>query len=171
MEGLGNLAFFEAGRAVEALKRSTLSHAEDKSLQTISNKFPDDSQAGKNFKSSVENGKINIENGIHNVDFVIDMDGNLRIGRGHSYLSGGQNVQAAGTIKVNSSGYIRNITNESGHFQPTVPEALNYPQIFKDIGLNVDNAWIRISEFDASVSNYVIDSRIFYNGPIKYMLR
>lgn len=97
------------------------------------------------------------------------MDNNLHIGRGHSYLAGGQNVQAAGTMKVNSQGYIRNITNESGHYQPTVSSALNYPQILKYSGLNVDNTWIRVSEFNTSMSNYVIDKNIMYNGPIKYM--
>ena len=137
--------------------------------QTISNKFPNDNQAGKNFNYTIKDGKIYIENGIQEVDFVIDMNGNLSIGRGHSYLAKGQNVQAAGTMKVNSQGYIRNITNESGHFQPTVTEALNYPQIFKNSGLTIDNTWIKVSEFNTSMSNYVINSKVFYNGPIQYM--
>lgn len=137
--------------------------------QTIDNKFPNDNQAGRTFDFTVEDGKINIENGIQKVEFVIDMDGNLHIGRGHSYLSGGQNVQAAGTMKVNSQGYIRNISNKSGHFQPTVSEAINYPKIFRNSGLNVDNSWIRISEFDTSMSNYVVDEYVFYQGPIQYM--
>ena len=78
-------------------------------------------------------------------------------------------ITAAGTMKVNPQGYIRNITNESGHFQPTVAETLNYPQIFRNSYLNVDNTWIKISEFNTSLSNYVIDMKIFYNGPIQYM--
>lgn len=97
------------------------------------------------------------------------MDGNLRIGRGHSYLANGESVQAAGTMKVNSQGYIRNISNESGHYQPTVSQAQNYPQILEDIGLNVDNTWIRIGDFETSLSNYVIDEKIFYNGPVGNM--
>ena len=108
--------------------------------QTITNKFPNENQTGKTFDFTMEDGKINIGNGIQEVDFVIDMDGNLHIGRGHSYLSNGNSVQAAGTMKVNSQGYIRLITNESGHFQPTVSQAMNYPDIFRSIGLNVDNA-------------------------------
>ncbi len=79
------------------------------------------------------------------------------------------NVQAAGTMKVNSQGYIRNITNKFGHFQPTVTEGMNYPQIFRNNSLNVDNAWIKISKFDTSISNYVVDEHIFYQGPIQYM--
>ena len=137
--------------------------------QTITNKFPNENQTGKTFDFTMEDGKINIGNGIQEVDFVIDMDGNLHIGRGHSYLSNGNSVQAAGTMKVNSQGYIRLISNESGHFQPTVSQAMNYPDIFRSIGLNVDNAWIRLSDFSSSMSNYVINVDIFYNGPIQYM--
>ena len=93
------------------------------------------------------------------------MDGNLHIGRGHSYLAGGNPVQAAGQLKVNAQGYIRLIVNDSGHYQPSVTEALNYPEILRNVGLNMDNEWIRIDEFISSMSNYVIDSRVFYNGP------
>ena len=139
------------------------------SVQTISNKFPNDNQAGKRFDYITENGRVHIENGVQNVDFVMDMDGNLHIGRGHSYLAGGSSVQAAGTMKVNSQGYIRLITNESGHFQPTTVQAMNYPTVFRNAGLNIDNAWIRIGEFETSMSNYVIDSNVLYNGPIKNM--
>lgn len=139
------------------------------SVQTISNKFPNDNQAGKRFDYITENGRVHIENGVQNVDFVMDMGGNLHIGRGHSYLAGGSSVQAAGTMKVNSQGYIRLITNESGHFQPTTVQAMNYPTVFRNAGLNIDNAWIRIGEFETSMSNYVIDSNVLYNGPIKNM--
>ena len=41
--------------------------------------------------------------------------------------------------------------------------------ILRNAGLNIDNAWIRIDEFISSMSNYVIDSRVFYNGPVQYM--
>lgn len=99
------------------------------------------------------------------------MDGNLHIGRGHSYLANGNLVQAAGTMKVNTQGYIRLITNESGYYQPTVTQAMNYPDIFRNAGLIVDNAWIRMSDFSTPMSNYVINADIFYNGPIQYMPR
>lgn len=102
-----------------------------------------------------------MENGIQEVDFIVDMDGNLKIGKGHSYLANGKSVQVAGTIKVNSQGYVRNITNESGHYQPTVSQAQNYQQILENVGLNVENTWIRIGEFEASFSNYVIDKKYF----------
>ena len=140
-----------------------------KTVQSINNKFPNDNQVGKIFNYTIENGKVHINNGIQNVDFVIDMKGNLHIGRGHSYLSGGSPVQAAGTMKVNAQGYIRLITNESGHFQPMTTQALNYPTVFKNAGLNVNNTWIRIGEFETSMSNYVIDSKLVYYSIIKNM--
>ena len=139
------------------------------SVQTIINKFSNDKQTGKRFNYTMKNGRIHIENGIQTVDFVIDMKGNLHIGRGHSYLASGSSVQAAGTMQVNSQGYIRLITNESGHFQPTTIQAMNYPTVFRNIGLNVNNTWIKIGEFKTSMSNYVIDSKVVYNGPIKNM--
>ncbi|MDE7435508.1 MAG: hypothetical protein K2N01_06775, partial [Lachnospiraceae bacterium] len=157
------------GQSVLELRRPVTTGESVSGTQTISNKFPNDNQAGWTFNFSVEAGKINIENGIQEVDFVIDMDGNLHIGRGHSYLANGNSVQAAGTMKVNSQGYIRLITNESGHYQPAVTQAMNYPDIFRSAGLNIDNAWIRISDFNTSMSNYVINADIFYNGPIQYM--
>jgi hypothetical protein len=140
-------------------------------VQIISNKFPYDNQSGKALNCFIEDGKINIENGVQEVDFVIDKKGDIHIGRGHSFLAGGENVQAAGTMKVNSQGYIRRITNKSGHFQPTVLEAMNYPKIFLDNGLKIDNTWITISEFETSLSNYVIQEKVYYNGPIKYMFK
>lgn len=139
------------------------------SPQIINNKFPSDNQKGKTFDYTIENGNVKICDGIQEADFVIDMDGNLHIGRGHSYLANGNSVQAAGKMKVNSKGYIRNIINDSGHYQPTVSEALNYPNILRSTGLNVDNAWIRVDSFTSSLSNYVIDSKVFYNGPVKYL--
>ena len=176
--GMAGKSLAKDGKALKAVsqgnvnvKPAAVSNSTGSSniVQTINNKFPNDNQVGKRFNFTTENGRIHIDGGVQNVDFVIDMDGNLHLGRGHSYLSDGSSVQAAGTIKVNSQGYIRLITNESGHFQPTTAQALNYPTVFKNAGLTVDNAWMRIGEFKTSMSNYVIDSKVFYNGPIKNM--
>ena len=138
-------------------------------VQEIQSKFPLDNQTGKTFNYTIENGKLRLENGIEQADFVVDMNGNLQIGRGHSYLANGEAVEAAGTVQVNSQGYVRLITNESGHYQPTIVQAQNYVTVFENLGLKVENSWIRIGSFDASLSNYVINKEIFYNGPIKYM--
>lgn len=91
--------------------------------------------------------KIYIENGIQEIDFVIDMDGNLQIGRGHSYLANGKSVQAA------------------------ITQAMNYPDLFRSAGIIVDNAWIRVNDISASMSNYVINTDMFYDGSVQYMPR
>lgn len=46
---------------------------------------------------------------------------------------------------------------------------MNYQNVLNNKGLNVDNAWIRIEEFTTSLSSYVIDSNVFYNGPVQHM--
>ena len=99
----------------------------------ISNKFPNDNQRGKKYDFKVRDGRIILKNGIRYANFVIDENGELKLGNGHSFLANGKNVKAAGTIKVNKQGYIRRIINTSGHYQPTVSETLTYWQT-KSIG-------------------------------------
>ena len=64
----------------------------------------------------------------------------MSIGRGVSGLQEAledlELTASAGTMKVNSQGNIRSIINESGHYQPTVEQALNYPDISRKAGLN-----------------------------------
>lgn len=103
--------------------------------QTIHNRYPGEPQAGREIGYSIDGGKIHIDNGVQNVDFVIDMDGNLHIGSGHSYLANGADVQAAGTMKINSQGYVRSITNASGHYTPTVEQGRAFPNLLNDLGI------------------------------------
>ncbi|ELK7957730.1 hypothetical protein RVZ54_002098 [Listeria monocytogenes] len=37
------------------------------------------------------------------------------VGKGHSYLAGGADVQAAGKLKLDKNGNVRRIDNQSGH--------------------------------------------------------
>ncbi|MCZ0071127.1 hypothetical protein OZL46_22490 [Bacillus sonorensis] len=138
-----------------------------KSVQAIKKHFPDDQQLGKRFDFTIENGRIKNINGINEVDFVIDMDGNLHIGRGHSYLANGKDVQAAGKLKINGQGQIRRISNESGHYRPNADQAKKYPDAFNQTGLNVKNAWLEIHEFESNISNYIVDDKIIFNQKIK----
>lgn len=57
--------------AVAAVERIASSQI---AKQVIVNKFPNENQVGKLFDFVVENGKIKFNNGIHEVDFVVDMD-------------------------------------------------------------------------------------------------
>ena len=139
------------------------------SKQSINNKFPNDNQSGKEYDYVFDGGRIHTKNGVRDFDFIIGMDGNLHIGSGHSYLSRGKNVQAAGTMKINSQGYIRNITNNSGHYQPNLRESFNYPKILKNRGFKIDNSWISINSFSTDGTNYITGITNIYTGPIRYM--
>lgn len=126
-----------------------------KPVQTIKNRYPGEPQAGKEFGYTVKDGKILIDNSIQDVDFVVDMNNNLHIERGHSFLAGGKDVQAAGTIKVNSQGYVRNITNASGHFAPTVEQAKLFPNVLNNLGIRTENAWLELGDYHFTPSGYV----------------
>ncbi|UOY88681.1 hypothetical protein [Bacillus glycinifermentans] len=138
-----------------------------KPVQAIKNYFPEDQQLGKRFNFTVENGRIKNINGINEVDFVIDMEGNLHIGRGHSFLANGKDVQAAGKLKINGQGQIRRISNESGHYRPNAEQAKKFPDAFNQTGLNVKNAWLEIHEFESNISDYIVDDKIIFNQKIK----
>lgn len=96
-----------------------------------------------------------IRDGIKEVDFIVDMDGNLHIGRGHSFLAGGGDVQAAGTIKVNSEGFVRNITNASGHYAPTLEQGKLFPDILNSMEIRTTNAWLELGDYYFTPSGYV----------------
>lgn len=57
------------------------------------------------------------------------------------HLAGGKDVQAAGSIII-KRGKISQINNGSGHYRPTIEELSNFKEIFKTIGLNIDNATV-----------------------------
>ena len=124
-------------------------------IQTIHNRFPNEIQSGRRFNYSIDNGKIYLENGIQEVDFVIDMNGNLHLGRGHSALANGADVQAAGTMKINSQGYVRTITNASGHYTPTVTQGKTFPSLLDQLGIRTKNAWLELGDYCLTQSGYV----------------
>lgn len=64
-------------------------------------------------------------------------------------------MQAAGKLKVDSNGNVRRITNESGHYTPTLGQAKNYQQIFENTGINTKNAWLETYQLDVTKSGYV----------------
>ena len=137
----------------------------------ISNKFPSDNQRGKRYDFTVREGRILLKNGIRYANFVIDENGELQLGNGHSFLANGKGVKSAGTIKVNKQGYIRRISNTSGHYQPTVEETLTYIGKLKALRLKVDNAWISIYAFEPTLSGYVGKRKMVYHGQVKHLER
>ncbi|WP_246234954.1 hypothetical protein [Bacillus aquiflavi] len=124
-------------------------------IQTIKNRYPNEVQKGKTFNITLINGNLKIRDGIKEVDFIIDVNNNLKVGRGHSHLASGKDVQAAGKLKVDELGNVRKITNESGHYTPTPKQAKNYEQIFKEAGIKTKNAWLEIHQLELTNSGYV----------------
>lgn len=124
-------------------------------VQIIQNRYPNEIQQGKTFEYVLENGQVKIRDGIKEVDFIIDINGNLKVGRGHSHLANEADVQAAGKLKVDASGNVRKITNESGHYTPTVEQAKNYEQIFNSAGIKTKNAWLEIYQLELTSNGYV----------------
>ncbi len=79
----------------------------------------------------------------------------MYLGRGHSFLANGMNVQAAGTLKVNSQGYVRSISNGSGHYTPTVEQGRMFPSLLNDLGIRTQNAWLELGDYSFTSSGYV----------------
>jgi len=136
----------------------------------IQSKFHD-KQHGKEYPISVASGNIKTKNGINRANFIMDNNGNLHLGNGHSYMAKGQPVKAAGTVKLDSKGTIRRITNLSGHYQPSVKETIKYINQMNDKGLVSNHTWIDIYEFDKTKSGYVSKARVVYSGPFQFMNR
>lgn len=142
--------------AAEARKGSNIKGTGDiRPVQIIENRYPNEIQQGKSFEYVLKNGQVKIRDGIKEVDFVIDTDGNLNVGRGHSHLANGADVQAAGKLKVDANGNVRRITNESGHYTPTTEQAKKYEQIFNSAGIKTENAWLEIYQLEVTRSGYV----------------
>ena len=130
-----------------------------KSSNFIKNKFPDEAlpSDGKILNHFIEDGKIKGINGQRRVDFVINKEGNLVLGKKHQLLGNADDVMAAGQLKIDGQGMIRRIDNSSGHYRPTVEEALKYPELFENAGLNLDKAWLDIDSFKIDEWGNVIE--------------
>ncbi len=70
-------------------------------------------------------------------------------------MAGGGDVQAAGTLKVNSQGYVRNITNASGHYAPTLEQGQLFPDILDNLGIKTKNTWLELGDYYFTPSGYV----------------
>ncbi|MFK7002181.1 hypothetical protein [Flavobacterium oreochromis] len=104
--------------------------------------------------AEVENGLIkpigNKGNSFNNgVDFVITTSGELKIGKKHHFLGNASDVEAAGTIRT-VNGKLKNISNASGHYFPTIEEANKFPEIFRQLGIDTKGAALEILYIDAS---------------------
>lgn len=73
-------------------------------------------------------------------DFIIDQEGNLRIGGGHYKLAKrAGNIKGAGEIKINDQGKVNYINNESGHYEPTKEELDAIASKFRELKIASDD--------------------------------
>ena len=130
----------------------------------ISNKFPNEAMPsdGKIIDYYIENGKIKGIEGLNKVDFVITTDNKLIIGNKHHYLGNGQDVLAAGQLKINGQGQIKRIDNLSGHYRPTVDEAMGYQSLFEGLELDLNKTWLIYDKFDIDADGMVVDTYTDY---------
>ncbi|KMQ67369.1 hypothetical protein ACM39_13065 [Chryseobacterium sp. FH2] len=148
-QGLAVLAAEGAGRiagAGKGARSGAAAEAESANLISAKSTAP---QAGEAFQSlgvSVSDGNISVggrsvANG--RFDFVVTESGELKVGSGHYYLSGGANeVQAAGQLRL-YKGQVMEINNASGHYQPSVIEAKSFPSILSNMGIDVSKAKLK----------------------------
>lgn len=146
----------------------------NKPTQSIKNRFPDEPPPSDGRVlgiAKIENGKIKANFKIpsqNQVDFVVDKKGNLILGKKHSFLSGNEEVQAAGTMKV-VNGKVKAVTNLSGHYQPSLEQSQKFPDILRGLGLDLKSTKLEISVFENTSSGYVIGrGKIVVNEYLRY---
>jgi len=124
-----------------------------KSRKKVANKYPDDPipSTGKKFGAvSVKGGKVEVDGKVvtyKNVDFVIDTNGNLQLGRKHQALSNNGDVLGAGTMKI-VDGKIKRIDNLSGHYQPNSAEFWQAIDVLHESGVDINGARLQLYKFD-----------------------
>ena len=141
-----------------------------KSNELITNKFPNEEIPTDGYKLDyyISDGKIKgIDGRKGNFDFVITKDGQLLIGRKHHYLGNAEDVVAAGQIKINGKGEIKRIDNLSGHYQPTVEQAMIYQTLFEQQGLVLNNTWLEYYYIPVDSKGYCGDVVLKYIKMIK----
>lgn len=70
---------------------------------------------------------------------------NLRVGAGfdvYSYLANGEDVLAAGVIRLDSNGVVTEIKNESGHYKPTPNQTIVSIKLFEQFGIDLHGVTI-----------------------------
>jgi hypothetical protein len=130
-----------------------------KPVQTIKNKFPDEpmptavtDKAKIIGVAEIVEGKIKVNGQLPRyVDFVVDIDGKLILGNKHHLLGNANDVQAAGRMKINN-GKVAEINNLSGHYQPSVEEAMKFPEILRKLGLDLNRTHFRVFAFESTPS-------------------
>lgn len=87
-------------------------------------------------------------------NFVLTSDGKLKIGFRHHFLANAEDVVAAGSLRINK-GKIVGISNLSGHYRPTVEEAMRYKEIFMNLNHPIKRAFLDVFKITHDEAGYV----------------
>ena len=102
---------------------------------SITRKMAQVQRTGASYAFKIENDAIKFTDEsitAGRFDFVIMDNGELRIGRGHDFLSKqAETVRGAGEIYVNEQGKVEAVTNNSGHYKPNNEQLLRQFLDFK----------------------------------------
>lgn len=100
-------------------------------LVTLKEKLP---QVGsKFFDYIIDMDRIFLSSNQYNqkIDFIVDIDGNLKFGIGHYKLNNKkETLLMAGDLIINENGKINQISNDSGHYQPNPVEFIKFINSF-----------------------------------------
>ena len=128
------------------------------------NSSPQQGPGFRSYNTKIADGKISIltdniaRNTTNRYDFVITNDGKLVVGYGHSNLSNGaQTVRAAGQIKI-VNGSVREITNSSGHYQPSVLQGEQAVKLLENMGVKTKGARVTLYNSNGSLNKTYINN-------------
>ena len=62
---------------------------------------------------------------------------------------------------------IRRIDNNSGHYRPTVEDAMKYPELFEKAGFNLDKAWLDIDKYTVNKDGIIVEYEKIIHKKIK----
>ncbi|WP_375575773.1 RHS repeat-associated core domain-containing protein, partial [Paracidovorax oryzae] len=133
--------------------------------EKIKNKFPNEGPPadGKILGTAVSNNGLVTIPGKGPLrgtfDFVVTQDNQLILGKRHVTLSGGADVQAAGSMRL-KNGKILEIDNLSGHYQPTPAQAAGFPSAINNAGFSTNGATLQPYSISPTPSgNHVLPPR------------
>ncbi len=79
--------------------------------------------------------------------FYFSKTGEIKLSEKHHFLGNASDVEAAGTIKM-VNGKVKKITNNSGHYTPTIAQSEKFPEIFRQLGVNTKGSSLEIIYLD-----------------------
>ncbi|MGJ1265609.1 hypothetical protein ACR78F_03950 [Sphingobacterium spiritivorum] len=82
------------------------------------------------------------------------VDGKVLLGRKHTFLSNGDDVLAAGELKIRG-GNVVGVNNASGHYQPNVAESNGFLNTLKELGVDVSKSHLSILDASGTVIKHV----------------